>query len=266
MGLFFYPRGGSARVAGYLSRALEQAGWPVTLACGSLGARGALGNAESVFAGVDIVAASYDDAVARWARGEDPMDARFPMHPSFEARSGVPDRAFPWVCPAQGERMTMAWADVIARADAMARARVLHLHHLTPLHDAAALALPGAAVVTHLHGTELKMLDAIARAEPGISGPYAEWWTSRMRDSARRAAATITISPHDRNRATQLLGLNEETVYAIPNGWTSITSSRTGQALTNGASTGYAGSSQSPKAGMRRPRRPAASATPKPTW
>jgi hypothetical protein len=39
MGLFFYPRGGSARVAGYLSRALGQEGWPVTLARGSLGAK-----------------------------------------------------------------------------------------------------------------------------------------------------------------------------------------------------------------------------------
>ena len=110
MGLFFYPRGGSARVAGYLSRALQALGWPVTLACGSLGPAGALGNAESVFAGVDIVPARYDDAVARWARGEDPMEAPFPMHPSFEARPGVPDRAFPWVSPAQGERMAVAWA------------------------------------------------------------------------------------------------------------------------------------------------------------
>jgi hypothetical protein len=109
-----------------------------------------LGNAESVFAGVDIVAAAYDDAVARWGRGEDPMDAPFPMHPSFEARSGVPDRAFPWVSPAQGERMAVAWAGLISRSEGMARARVLHLHHLTPVHDAAALALPGAAVVTHL--------------------------------------------------------------------------------------------------------------------
>ena len=55
MGLFFYPRGGSARVAGYLARALQALGWPVTLVCGSLGEIGALGNAASVFAGVDIV-------------------------------------------------------------------------------------------------------------------------------------------------------------------------------------------------------------------
>src|SRR5438874_1647093 len=139
MGLFFYPRGGSARVAGYLSRALQAHGWSVTLACGSLGETGALSNAESVFAGVDIVPARYDDAVARWARGEDPMDAPFPMHPSFEARPGVPDRAFPWVSPVQGERMAVAWAELLAQSEAMSHARLLHLHHLTPIHDAVAL-------------------------------------------------------------------------------------------------------------------------------
>src|SRR5712691_5194521 len=136
MGLLFYPRGGSALVAGYLSRALAAHGWQVTLACGSLGGSGALGNAATVFAGVEIVVGAYDDAVARWQRGEDPMDAPFPMHPSFEARAGVPDRGFPWVAPAQGERMEAAWARLIAGSGGMRRARVLHLHHLTPIHTA----------------------------------------------------------------------------------------------------------------------------------
>ena len=218
MGLFFYPRGGSARVAGYLARALPSVGWQVTLASGSLGETGALGSAESVFAGVEIVVARYDDAVARWERGEDPMDAPFPMHPSFEARAGVPDRAFPWVSPAQGQRMALAWAQLFAQSGAMADARLLHLHHLTPIHDAAALALPGAPVVTHLHGTELKMLAAIARGEPAIDGPYAEWWSARMRAWARRSAVTITISPHDRGAAVELLGVDPDTVHSIPNG------------------------------------------------
>ena len=218
MGLFFYPRGGSARVSVYLSRALGAYGWPVTLACGSVGEVGALGNAETVFAGVDIVPARYDDAIARWQRGEDPMDAPFPMHPSFEARPGVPDRAFPLVSPAQGTRMATAWAAILAGSEAFARARLLHLHHLTPVHDAAALALPDTPVITHLHGTELKMLDAIARREPRISGPHAAWWTSRMRASATRAAATITISPHDRDEAIRLLELDPGTVHSIPNG------------------------------------------------
>ncbi len=218
MGLFFYPRGGSARVARYLSHALQALGRHVTLACGSLGSAEMLGNAESAFAGIDIVPARYDDAVARWSQGEDPMDAPFPMQPSFEARPGVPDRAFPWVSPEQGERMAAAWASLLTASDGIARARLLHLHHLTPVHDAAARALPRVPVVTHLHGTELKMLDAIARGDPAISGPHAEWWVSRMRESAQRAAATITISPHDRSEAVRLLEIDPQTVHPIPNG------------------------------------------------
>ena len=67
--------------------------------------------------------------------------------------------------------MAVAWAGLFERSEAMAQARLLHLHHLTPMHDAAALALPGVPMVTHLHGTELKMLDAIARGESMIDGP-----------------------------------------------------------------------------------------------
>ena len=219
MGLFFYPRGGSAQVAGYLSRALASHGWHVTLCCGSLGTSGSLGNAATIFAGIEIVPAEYDDAVARWARGEDPMDAPFPMHPSYEARSGVPDRAFPSVSPVQGGRMVSAWARLLAGSAAMSRARLLHLHHLTPIHDAAASVLPRVPVVTHLHGTELKMLDALSRELPSIDrGPHAAWWASRMRASARRAVATITISPYERDQAVRLLELEPETVHYLPNG------------------------------------------------
>ena len=219
MGLLFYPRGGSALVAGSLARALEAHGWHVTLACGSLGGSGAHGNAETFFAGLDVVPAAYDGAVARWRRGEDAMDAPFPMAPSYEARAGVPDRGFPWVSPAQCQRIASAWASLIAASGGLSRARLLHLHHLTPIHDAAASALPVVPVVTHLHGTELKMLDAIARKEPGVSeGPYAQWWAAHMPAVARRAVATITISPYARREAVRLLGLDPETVHCIANG------------------------------------------------
>ena len=40
MGLMFYPRGGSAQVAAYLSRALGGIRWEVVLASGSLGSPG----------------------------------------------------------------------------------------------------------------------------------------------------------------------------------------------------------------------------------
>jgi D-inositol-3-phosphate glycosyltransferase len=218
MGLLFYPRGGSSQVAGYLSRALEAHGWHVTLCCGSLGPPGTRGNAATIFDGVDIVPAAYDDAVARWQRGEDPMDAPFPMHPSYEDRQGVPDRAFPWVSPAQGGRMTTAWARLLAGSEAMARSRLLHLHHLTPIHDAAARVLPGVPVLTHLHGTEMKMLDAIVGDSPAVVGPHAKWWASRARAAALRAAATITVSPYERDLAVRLLGLDPGTVHCLPNG------------------------------------------------
>jgi hypothetical protein len=119
MGLLFYPRGGSALVAAYLSRALIARGWHVTLACGSLGPEGALGNATTFFAGIDTVPVAYDEAVARWERGADPMDAPFPMHPSYEEREGAPDRSFPRVTPEQGERMVTAWAGLIAGSAAL---------------------------------------------------------------------------------------------------------------------------------------------------
>ncbi len=172
-----------------------------------------------MFAGVDIVEASYDDAVARFDRGEDPMDAPFPMHPSYESRPDVPDRAFPWVSPAQGGRMASVWGRLLAGSAALAASRVLHLHHLTPIHTAAAGVLPDVPVVTHLHGTELKMLDRLSNgALTGVSGPHADWWAAQMRTSARQAVATITISPYERDRAVRLLGLEPETVHCLPNG------------------------------------------------
>ena len=219
MGLLFYPRGGSAQVAGYLSRALVAQGCQVTLACGSLGAEGAHGNAATFFAGVDTVPAAYDDAVARWKRGEDPMDAPFPMHPSYEDREDAPDRAFSKVSPQQGGQMVAAWARLIAGSARLRRAEIFHLHHLTPLHEAVATAMGGVPIVTHLHGTELKMLDAIAREQPGVGqGPHARWWAEHMGEAARRADATIAISPHQRSEAVRLLRLDPATVHLLPDG------------------------------------------------
>jgi glycosyltransferase involved in cell wall biosynthesis len=219
MGLLFYPRGGSAQVAGYLSRALVAQGWQVTLACGSLGGGGALGNAATFFAGIDTVPAAYDDAVARWVRGEDPMDAPFPMHPSYEDREDAPDRSFSRVSPHQGGRMVEAWARLIGGSADLRGARIFHLHHLTPIHEAAAKVMGGVPIVTHLHGTELKMLDAIAREQPGVGqGPHARWWAARMGEAARCADATVVISPHQRSETVRLLGLDPATVHLLPDG------------------------------------------------
>src|SRR2546430_7487314 len=63
------------------------------------------------------------------------------------------------------------------------------------------------------------MLAGIARGERDIpAGPHAQWWAAHMRAAARRAVATIAISPHDQVEAVRLLGLDPETVHWIPNG------------------------------------------------
>ena len=49
VGLFFFPRGGSAQVARALSRALAQTAWEVTLAVGSLGQVGEQTHAPTFF-------------------------------------------------------------------------------------------------------------------------------------------------------------------------------------------------------------------------
>ncbi len=63
--------------------------------------------------------------------------------------------------------MVAAWTRLIAGSPGLLRARVFHLHHLTPIHEAVAAVCEDVPIVTHLHGTELKMLDAIAREAPG---------------------------------------------------------------------------------------------------
>ncbi len=79
--------------------------------------------------------------------------------------------------------------------------------------------LPRVPVLTHLHGTELKMLDAIARDAPGIGrGPHARWWASRAKAAALRATATIAISPYERDEAVRLLEVDPASVHCLPNG------------------------------------------------
>ncbi|MDQ5834406.1 MAG: hypothetical protein M3550_15340, partial [Actinomycetota bacterium] len=59
MGLIFFPRGGSAQVARYLSRSLAGDGWDVTVATGSLGAPGEESNAKTFYRDVNVRALDY---------------------------------------------------------------------------------------------------------------------------------------------------------------------------------------------------------------
>ena len=91
----------------------------------------------------------------------------------------------------------------------------MHLHHLTPMHNAAFDLWGSAKVITHLHGTELKMIETI-RETDGLR--FGEWWIDQMRTNAHRSNLLITISPHDRNLTLDLLSVPPSRVVTIPNG------------------------------------------------
>src|ERR671935_49750 len=101
---------------------------------------------------------------------------------------------------------------------AAAQPDVLHLHHLTPLNEAAERVAPGVPVVAHLHGTELLMLEQI-EARGHHNCPHAWAWAERMQRWAAHAERIIVLSDTQVERAERLLDIDPERCVRIPNGF-----------------------------------------------
>jgi glycosyltransferase involved in cell wall biosynthesis len=213
MGLIFFPRGGSAQVARYLARSLPESGWDVTIACGSLGPPGEQSNAATFYEGLDVQALDY----TRSAAAPDPLAADPPFQPSFEDRPGAPDVVFTRVDNAAFERLVAAWERQLREAGA-ADADVLHLHHLTPLHEAAERAFPDVPRIGHLHGTELLMLREIDEGSPP-GWDHAVEWAARLRRWARGCERLLVLSPDAVRRVPDALGVDAERIVWAPNGF-----------------------------------------------
>lgn len=198
MGVAFFPRGGSAHVIRGLAEALPAHGWETSIVSGSLPG---LGDAQRFYAPLDVRAANVSP---------------YGLQGSYEDRPGADDRVFAALDDVAYERQVGAWARALQRAGA-ADADVLHLHHLTPLHEAAARVAPHVPVVGHLHGTELLMLERIAAGAPA-GWDHAERWAGRMRTWAARCARTIVLTERQLPRVEELLGLPAEACVTIPNG------------------------------------------------
>jgi glycosyltransferase involved in cell wall biosynthesis len=212
MGLAFFPRGGSAHVARNLAGALGAVGWDVTVLTGSLSRPGEPGDAREFYAGLDVRPQDMTRAFA----APDPMRADPPMHPSYEDRPGAPDAVFAALDDDAFERQTLAWCRALQSVGAAA-ADVLHLHHLTPMNEAAARVAPEVPVIGHLHGTELLMLEAIA--EDPDRWPHATVWADRMRGWAAACERLIVLSETQLGRAEELLGAAEQRCVVVPNGF-----------------------------------------------
>jgi glycosyltransferase involved in cell wall biosynthesis len=140
-----------------------------------------------------------------------------PFQPSFEDRPGAPDRVFAAVDDEAYERLVSAW-EVVLRDAGAAEADVLHLHHLTPMNEAAARAFPSVPVVGHLHGTEVLMLNAITEGPPS-GWAFADAWAERMRSWASRCERLLVLSPDAVERVPSLLGVEPSRVVWAPNGF-----------------------------------------------
>ena len=196
------------------ARGLRALGWSVTLVAGSRGDLGSSGDARAFYG--DVHSVDFDAALA----SEEPIlyeggPGSAPMHPSFEDRPGVPDAVFATLDDLDYERQVRAWSRELARAGAR-EADVLHLHHLTPLNEAAARIAPEVPVVGQLHGTELSMLERI-NAGPPPGWRHAESWAARMRKWAQDCARLVA-APAGVQRAATLLGVPSERIVALPNG------------------------------------------------
>jgi glycosyltransferase involved in cell wall biosynthesis len=221
IGLMFYPRGGSAFVVREVVARLADAGWAPTLYVGSLGKPGAATSAETFYAGLPVIGHDYTAAFEAAENGQDALDQPVPLHPSYEDRPGAADRILTSVSPALADKQVAAWAKTFARGQPP---DLIHLHHLTPLADAAARVWPDRPTIAHLHGTELKMLAEIGRRRllpGGLAGPawrYTGYWVDRLRSTARRADWLVVVSDADVAEAARWLDVPHERISVVPNG------------------------------------------------
>ncbi len=196
MGLMFFPRGGSAHVANNLARALP--GCDVRIVAGSV----AHSRAEDFYSGLDVVGVEMEDSVLG-----DP-----PLHPSYEDRPGAPDRVFASLGDDVYEHQVEAWCEILDGAGARS-ADLLHLHHLTPLNEAAARVAPDVPIVGHLHGTELLML------EQGDRWPHAAAWRRRMQRWAARCERLLLLTESQIDRTVEQLDVDPRRCVIVPNGF-----------------------------------------------
>jgi hypothetical protein len=218
MGAYFYPRGGSAHAARALARGLGSNGIAVTLVAGSRSDLGEAALASSFYEGLDLHAVDFTPAI----RSPDPLRyeavaGTAPVHGSYEDRPGAVDPVLAKLDDEQLELQVRAWADAFERA-AEGGVDLLYLHHLSPLNEAAARALPQVPVIGHVHGTELLMLEAIEQGPPG-DWEHAGEWAQRLREWAARCRRIVVNDRGGLGRAAALLGLEKERFVYIPNGF-----------------------------------------------
>ncbi|MDX6654071.1 MAG: glycogen synthase [Solirubrobacterales bacterium] len=218
IGVYFYPRGGSAHVNRAMARELERGGFEVTVVSGSRSDLGEHALASSFYSGLDLRTVDFTPALQSGdPRRFDGGPGTAPMHGSYEDRPDAEDPVLASLDDETFEHQVEAWARELELAGA-AEADLLYLHHLTPINEAAARAFPGIPILGHVHGTELLMLERIAAGAPA-SWTHAEEWRRRLREWAAGCGRIVVGTEGGLERAAALLDLEPERFVVIPNGF-----------------------------------------------
>lgn len=219
MGIYFYPRGGSAHVCRATAREFERNGFDVTVLSGSRADLGEYALAQSFYSGLDLRAVDFTPAL----RSDDPLlfdgpAGTAPMHGSYEDRPGAEDPVLASLGDDAFELQVEAWTRELDSAGA-AEADLLYLHHLTPLSEAAARSFPEIPVIGHVHGTELLMLERIAAGRLPAGWEHAERWAERICDWAAACERIVVSGPEGTKRARAALDLDPSRFTSVPNGF-----------------------------------------------
>ncbi|MCH8254781.1 MAG: glycosyltransferase family 4 protein [Gemmatimonadetes bacterium] len=222
MSHIFYPRGGSAQVARYLSRALIELGHEVRLITGTLHDGDPQHDANVFFEDIPLTVVDYTNAWRGFEQGEDPLsdEWKVPFHPSYEDKPGVPDRVFYKLTDAEYAALLRCWTGVFEGVREHFHPDLIHLHHLTHAHVAAAQLFPSVPKLTQLHGTEIKMLEHLDESSKDSGSPNELSHLGRgiLSDAVNATNHFAAISPDVCERAIARLAIDGKHITTIPNG------------------------------------------------
>ncbi len=222
MGLIFYPRGGSAQVVRYLSRALQDLGQDVLILTGSLRHGNPQHDARIFYEGLPLAIADYTDAWDGFQRQANPISEHYavPFHPSYEDKPDVPDRVFYSVTRQEYERLLRCWKNLFRELHGDFDPDIVHLHHLNHMHIAARTEFPSTPTATQLHGTELKMLECMdrLRTTSRTQRQRHAFWRGIMDRAIHGMDHCFAISPDVRERGRFRFSLDDGEISTIPNG------------------------------------------------
>ncbi len=220
--LVFYPRGGSAQVVRYLSRALIDQGHEVHLATGTLSDGDPEHGASTFYGDIPLTVIDYTEAWQEFNNGRNPISPEWevPFHPSYEDKPGVPDRAFYKVNSDEAEALRRSWEVLFRDISQRFQPDLIHLHHLNHMHLAAAEVFRDVPRASQLHGTEIKMLENLANLEGEHlkEAPFRTLWRGIMNEAAQSVRHFFAISPDVRQRGIAEFGLEDQELTVIPNG------------------------------------------------